>query len=409
MIVSLSLYKEKLKTEERAERKGAVLPSSYLSLIAPEVLHLEQRTIMFEKISVCDRQSREGQTEEKIGPSELFFEISSEDPLETKLGFERITWSLFSNVRSHHKNGSPSKAIRLQSSGSLFVIRGRTIYYVDGIVSTVIPFEICLDDAQTIESFQGKKTPESNEFKADLRNQSRITIIASNFPKAVCPISKLTLTFVIGEHYGHDTGCRPVLLCKGQIEMDDTVKSYIPGSKLEGVQHLFDHITLLSTQIDLPTESKKGSSSIIPKKDDNNTYFDYLSELPNVILKIFILSVLLGIIWQPLGFIILPSIPTQHMWILLILSYILQAVRIVLLLVMILLFFLTPLRSDILQDIPIHFCAHLRSLFNLSESSGGRMSFHVHGWNAWGFCGTVKQGDSNLDACLSICLSICLC
>ena len=363
---------------------------------------------MFEKISVCNRQSREGQTKEETSPSDLFFEISSEDPLETKQGFERITWSLFSKIRSHHKNGSPSKAIRLQSSGSLFVIRGRTIYYVDGLVSRVIPIEICLDDAQTIESFQGKKTPGSNEFEAVLRNQSRITIIASNFQKKVCPISKLTLTFVIGEHYSHDTGCRPVLLCKGQIEMDDTVKSYVPGSKPEGVQHLFDHITLLSTQIDLPAESKKDFPLIALKKDDNNSLFDYLSELPNVIFKIFILTVLLGIIWQPLGFIILPNIPTQYIWILSIVSYVLHAVRAVLLFVMLLLFFLTPMRSDILEDIPIHFCAHLRALFNLSESLGGRMSFYVHGWNAWGFCGTVKQGDSILPACLSACLSFWL-
>jgi hypothetical protein len=189
--------------------------------------------------------------------------------------------------------------------------------------------------------------------------------------------------------------------------MDDTVKSYVPESKPEGVQHLFDHITLLSTQIDLPVETKKRSSSIILKKDDNNSTVDYLFGLPNVILKIFILTVLLGIIWQPLGFIILPNIPTQHMWILSIVSYVLHAVRAVLLFVMLLLFFLAPMRSDILQDIPIHFCAHIRSLFNLSESSGGRMSFYVHGWNAWGFCGTVKQGDSILPACVSPCLICC--
>ena len=365
---------------------------------------------MFEKISVCDRQSREAQIDDAAGSSELFFEISSEDPLRTDKGFERLTWSLFSKNHSHHKNGSQSRAIRLQSSGSLFVVRGRTMYYVDGLISKTIPFEICLDDARTIESFQGNKTTANNECQAILRNQSSVTIIASNFPKNVCPISKLTLTFVVGEYYTDDTGHRPVLLCKGKVEMDETVKSYIPGSKPEGVQHLFDHITLLSSQVDLPVTTKKNSSIVAMKKDEKIISFDYLNEIPKILYKIFILMLLVAIIWQPFKFLDLINVPSRYLWIITAASYIFQIIRAVLLLVVLILLVSTPVRWDFLQDLPVYCSAYVRSFFNLDENgngngnggSGSHMSFYVHGWNAWGFCGTVKQGNTSYVKYLSI-------
>ena len=369
---------------------------------------------MFEKISVCNRQSREAQIDDSIGLSELFFEISSEDPLKTDKGFERITWSLFSKNHSHHKNGSHSRAIRLQSSGSLFVVRGRTIYYVDGLISKVIPFEICLDDARTIESFQDNKTTANNDYQSILRNQSSVTIMASNFPTNVCPISKLTLTFVIGEHYTDDTGHRPVLLCKGKVEMDETVKSYIPGSKPEGVQLLFDHITLLSSQIDLPVTKKKNSLSVAVKNDDKIFSFDYLKEIPKVSYKIFILMVLVAIIWQPFKFFDLINIPSRYLWIITAASYIFQIIRALLLLIILILLISTPVRWDFLQDLPVYLSVYMRSYLNLNDNengsgkSGSHMSFYVHGWNAWGFCGTVKQGNISYIKYLSIHLSIYL-
>ena len=188
--------------------------------------------------------------------------------------------------------------------------------------------------------------------------------------------------------------------------MDETVKSYIPGSKPEGVQHLFDHITLLSSQIDLPITTKKNSLSMSVKNDEKIFSFDYLTEIPKVLYKIFILMVLVAIIWQPFKFFDLINIPSRYSWIITAASYIFQIIRALFLLLILILLISTPVRWDFLQDLPVYLSVYVRSFLNLNDNESGRsgshMSFYVHGWNAWGFCGTVKQGNISYIKYLSI-------
>ena len=84
----------------------------------------------------------------------------------------------------------------------------------------------------------------------------------------------------------------------------------------------------------------------------------------------------------------------KHLWAVTVVCYILEVVRILSLLIVFLIFLATPTRYDYFLDFPIYLSRYIREILLLEESPGGRLSFFVHAWNAWGYCGAVRQGSS---------------
>lgn len=366
---------------------------------------------MYEKISGGYSRSTGKNVADREAQAELTFEIASKDSSDISGLYQKIAWSLSSKAASSEKSGHPLRQpVRLQSSGSLFALRGRSITYIKGIVVREVPFELSIDDAQTLESHQDSG---DIEFKNILRNQSKITVKASNFSNGNHPVADLTLTFIIGEYNTGDAAPHPVLLCNGKVHMrydgNVTIPAPVPGSPdiishestiISTTEHVFDRIILLTSQVDLPKDQSSAYSQNSKKIDPINYAVESKKNFPQLLIKILTVSLLVAIIVQPIrwsgdgvyeSFVLSLSTGT-YLWVSSLIYYLLQIIRILLILSILVIFMATPMRYDFLQDIPVYFCVYFRSFFLLREWDGGRLSFFVHGWNAWGFCGAVKQG-----------------
>jgi hypothetical protein len=356
---------------------------------------------MYEKISGGYSQRMGIIIADPTAQADLIFEISSKDYFGTIGSLQKTEWSL-SSKSSSQKNGlPPRRPVRLQSSGSLLAVRGRSITYRNGLVVSEKSFELSIDDAQTLESNQNSG---EIEFKDILRNSSKITVKASNFSGGDHPVTDIEISFIIGEYKTGDATSHPVLLCRGKVNMRHDLGSPESVSRdstsVSRTEHLFDRIVLLTSQLDLPKDLSN-SHSLNSKKIDSTSYAsELITSLPKVLVKMVILCFLAAIIAQPIKwtgdsvyqrFVISLSSET-YLWASLLIYYLLQLIRILLLLLILLIFLMTPLRYDFIQDFPVYFCVYFRSFFLLREWGGGRLSFFVHGWNAWGFCGAVKQG-----------------
>lgn len=360
---------------------------------------------MFERISVGNKQNLKDLSGSRNPVAELSFEIFSEKALNTVHSQERIRWSLSSKTRPSDKIGTPiNQAVRLQSSGSLFCIKGRSVHYRNGVVWKEENFDVCLDDSQLLETLQNSGDTEDEEFQGILRNQSGITLRASNFLGNNSPVSAISLRFIVGEYNIDDVGYRPILLCKGIVEMKvkedkcDEGKAILLDDNV--VEYSFDDITLLTSAVSLPTSPRhRSKTSNLDHREPN-----YIWKLPKVLLNILILTTFFLIVFQPMGGYHenllqgyhLSGLDDKHLWTLNVICYFIEAVRITSLLVVFLIFIATPTRYDYFVDFPIYLSRYIREILLLEESPGGRMSFFVHAWNAWGYCGAVRQGQGNL-------------
>ena len=74
---------------------------------------------------------------------DLSFKIYSDELQAAEKGTGNILWNLSTLSRVRDVDGSTSiKSINLSSSSSLFSIRGRSRYYLDGIMMKDLPFEV---------------------------------------------------------------------------------------------------------------------------------------------------------------------------------------------------------------------------------------------------------------------------
>lgn len=333
--------------------------------------------------------------------ADLTFEISSRDSSDATGVSQKMEWSLSSKASSQKNGLPPRRPLRLQSSGSLFTLRGRSITYHNDVIVNETPFALSLDDAQTLES---KQNSGEIEFEDILRNSRKITLKASNFRRGNHPVKDLELSFIIGEYKTGDATSHPVLLCRGKVNMrNDLGPPDIISRNSTSVlrtEHLFDRIILLTSQVDLPKDSSLSHSLDSKTVDPTNYATELITSFPKVLVKIVVISLLVAIIVQPIKWtgdsvyhsVILSLSNETYQWASLLIYYLLQLIRILLLLLMLLIFLMTPIRHDFLQDFPVYFCVYFRSFLLFEEWGGGRLSFFVHGWNAWGFCGAVKQG-----------------
>ena len=358
---------------------------------------------MFERISVGNKQNLKDLSSSRIPAAELSFEIFSEKALNTVNSQERIRWSLSSKTRPSDKIGPTiNQAVRLQSSGSLFCLKGRSVHYCNGVVCKEEAFSVCLDDSQLVETFQDSGDRGDEEFQGILRNQSGINLRASNFLGNNSPVSAISLRFVVGEYNIDDVGYRPILLCRGKVEMkvkevkcDQEKATLLENNDIE---YAFDDITLLTSAVSLPISPRQSYKiSTLDHREPN-----YMWTLPKVLLNILILTTFFLIILQPMGgyrdvltqCYHLFGLDDKHLWTVTVMCYILEIVRILSLLIVFLIFVATPTRYDYFLDFPIYLSRYIREILLLEESPGGRLSFFVHAWNAWGFCGAVRQGPS---------------
>ena len=356
---------------------------------------------MYEKISGSYSQRTGTKIADRTAEADLTFEISSTDYSDAAGVTKKIEWSVYSKASSQKNGLPPRRPVRLQSSGSLFTLRGRSITYLDDLIVSEIPFELSMDDAQTIESNQ---ISGENEFIDILQNSSKISIKASNFCRGNHDVTDLELSFIIGEYKTGDSTLHPVLLCRGKVNMQHDLGSpdiiCRDSTSALRTEHLFDRIIMLTSQVDLPKDLSTPNALHNRTVAPTDNAAKLITNLPKVLMKIVSLSLLLAIIMQPIrwtgnsiyqNFILYFSSET-YLWVSSLTYYLLQIIRILLLLLILLIFMMTPLRYDFLQDFPVYFCVYFRSFFLLKEWGGGRLSFFVHGWNAWGFCGAVKQG-----------------
>jgi hypothetical protein len=374
--------------------------------------------------------------------SSLRFEINKSDD-----NISNIKWNLLS-LHGKDSTASPS-SLNLISSGRLFVVTGRSKYYHNGVLIKEIPFKISLQNATTVTTTEitddegsvtkkkGDKKIASNdnnqEFKNVLRGCKSFALKASGFSDE-CPISALSLIFTIGDYETEHVGFRSVLLIKGTIEMIER-QSYEPGHAVKSTgdtcDHVADRIILLTAQVGIPESPKYGDTvdgnsngkvkSV--KKNDKRTE-NKLDNILQIVQNVSILMVLAAIVINPTAFergvkmglkwalkvpsqipsglpgdapqsnkyrnITLPYADTV------IFSYILKSIQIFLSVFLFLLFILTPFRRDFLEVSPIYFrkyvLENLLGIYNTPNS----LTFFVHGWNAWGFCGAIRKGRRNI-------------
>jgi hypothetical protein len=356
---------------------------------------------MYEKISGGYSQRTGINIADRTAQVDLTFEISSKDCSGTVGSLQQTEWSLSSKSLSRKNGLPPRRPVRLQSSGSLFAVHGRSIMYLNGLIVSEKLFEVSIDHAQTLK---GNQNSGENEFKDILRNSSKITVKASDFSRGNHPVTDLELSFIIGEYRTGDATSHPVLLCRGKVDMrHDLGTSEIFGHNSTSVsrtEHIFDRVVLLTSQVDLPKDLSTSNSLDGKKTESTNYATELIARLPKVLVKVVTLSLLAAIILQPIKWtgdsvyqsLIISLSSETYLWASFLIYYLLQLTRILLLLLILLIIMMTPLRYDFLQDFPVYFCAYFRSFFLLREWGGGRLSLFVHGWNAWGFCGAVKQG-----------------
>ena len=191
---------------------------------------------------------------------DLSFKIYSDELQATEKGTGNILWNLSTLSRKGDVDGSTSiKSINLSSSSSLFSIRGRSRYYLDGIMMKDLPFEVSLNSAKNVAVVEEIGDGIDINLINTLRGTSKLTLRATDFNNSESPITALTLSFITGEYETDNIGYRSVLLCKGTVEMKNNGDEYIPGPKRIGqggviVEHLIDRIILLTGNIDLPTQ-----------------------------------------------------------------------------------------------------------------------------------------------------------
>lgn len=385
--------------------------------------------------------------------SSLQFEISrnkSDDSI------PNIQW----NLSSVHKKKSTvsSSSLHLISSGRLFVVTGRSKYYHNGVLMKEIPFEISLQNADSIttteitedEDCSLNKKSEHNETRLNrndqelknvLRDYKSFLLKASGFSDN-CPISALSLIFTVGDYKTENIGYRSVLLLKGTIEMMEK-QSYVPGHTVESTgdtcEHVADRIILLTAQLGIPKIARETNEvyvnsnemdramkedNIKPKNKKQEVF--QLDNILQILQNISILMVLAAILIHPDAF--EKGIKRGLKWALkvpsqipsglpgdapqlnlyrnitvpyadtVIFSYILKTIQLVLSLFIFLLYILTPFRIDFLEVCPVYFRKYvLENLLGFSTySDQSSLTFFVHGWNAWGFCGSIPQGTNNL-------------
>ena len=343
-------------------------------------------------------------------------------------------WSvsdLNGNIRLEGSTSDPS--VCFSSSGRLFCIRGRSKHFHDGVLLRESPFEISLDSAKIKKIEESVEDSDSGEFKNVLHGQTKISIEATDFDRSLSPISALSLTFIIGKFDTDNVGFRPILLCKGTVEMFSG-QSYVPGQRELGtggamVEHVIDKIILFTAQVEVNGSFEKNNPiTRYPEISDRNFYDtkrnekgfqkyreeeqikvtrQYIQHIPALTVKFIKILLLLIILLNPnsLNFLKYRSIQNftttsmsqnQTSFMTNIISYLLIGVQILFWIVLLLIYIATPLRWDFIQDIPIYFNTYFRSILSLPdeyyENTNGNLSFFVHGWNAWGFCGAVKKG-----------------
>ena len=164
------------------------------------------------------------------------------------------------------------------------------------------------------------------------------------------------------------------------------------------VEYSFDDITLLTSVVNLPMPQQK--KPLLRKTGHHEA--TYYSKLPIVLMNILLLTFIFLFISQPMGgyrktllqLHYFCESDKKYLWTLVVMSYFLEAVRFFLLILVFLIFLATPARLDFFMDFPIYLSRYIRALLLLEDAPGGRLSFFVHGWNAWGYCGAVRQGIS---------------
>lgn len=449
---------------------------------------------------------------------------SNEENEENATG--NILWNISSTIGSEESSSTKNESnIGLSSSGSLFAIQGRSNYYKNGVLVRERGFEVSLDSARDIQTSEesndesndvhnnsnnnssnsnstdsndsnysnntgnsnnstnnksNKNTEstgftksnndtnivdkDSEEFRNILLAPTRLTITAKGFDSHTSPISALSLTFLMGKYVTDNIGTRPVLLCKGRVEMmlgheydDDVIADSEQNSehviKSDGmtiVEHVVDRVIMLTAQVDLPKvdvphenvprnipQHHQNPQNVlhgnvlknIPKIlknvpkilknvpkiltmsgnhanhrhiENNILSLEYVNHVPRMLKNILILLICGVVLFQPIqsygahvrtySDIYLYYSNNSYVTMSSILFYVLRAVQVIFGLLLSIIILTTPVRSDFLQDFWVYFGVYFRSTFALSEGEGSRLSFFVHGWNAWGFCGAIRQG-----------------
>ena len=331
------------------------------------------------------------------------------------------------------EGSTPDLSVRFLSSGRLFCIKGRSKHFYNGVLMKESPFDICLDNAKIKEMQENSIDVSNKDFKNVLHGQTEITIKATDFDKSLSPISALSLTFIMGKYDTDNVGYRPILLCKGRVEMF-TGQPYVPGQKDirssgEIVEHVIDKIILLTAQVGLKEtiagiirqendaqnveceiyDAKSKGKGLQKYKEEEQIKItrEYNEHIPSMMIKFLKIFLILIILITPMSLnffgyfpmkdIIMKSIyHYQFSLATNMISYFLRGLQILFLVLLFLVYIATPLRWDFLQDIPYYFNIYFRSTLSLSdefsEIDSKQLSFFVHSWNAWGFCGAVKQG-----------------
>jgi hypothetical protein len=268
------------------------------------------RKSLLSTVSIEDKDVRD---------SSLRFEINNTDEI-----IPHIDWNLSS---LHEKESTvSSSSLNLISSGRLFVVTGRSKHYHNGVLVKEIPFEISLQNAKTVTTTEikedenrvimkkkGDKEVVSNDNDQELKNVLRgyksFVLKASGF-SGECPISALSLIFIIGGYKTENVGYRSVLLIKGTIEMVEK-QSYEPGHTVKSTgdtcDHVADRIILLTAQIGIP-ECPKDAGKVDVNKNGKvknvkkNNKENKLDNIVQIIQNVSILMILAAIIINPSGF-----------------------------------------------------------------------------------------------------------